>query len=388
MQEVLSPAIHSLAADKCPLDTPLSCTNSTPVADSCCFEYPGGVLLQTQFWDYSPPIGPSDMFTLHGLWPDNCDGSFEQFCNNDLNIKNVREIMTRFNETELLAKMSHVWKNFNGNDELLWIHEFNKHGTCMSTINPQCYGNDYQKDQNVVDFFKISVELFERLPSYKWLEEAGIVPSETQTYSKQEIEKALSDKFGEDVRIGCNRYHALQEIWYFYHVQGSLLGKKFVPISPLAGSSCPNEGIKFMPKGWKAPAPTHTRPSQPVPTGDGTRGYIKLTNQRGCLISNGKWYASGSCAAFYVIKAPFGGYSLKSSKGFCGINGLGELTCNRFVDASQYQFLYDKELKLITYGGKDNWSAEKQPSKFKQIGVKPGNSGDIVFQLRFDAFGG
>ena len=55
-------------APSCPIDGPISCHNSTEAPDSCCFIYPGGQLLQTQFWDTSPAIGPDDSWTLHGLW--------------------------------------------------------------------------------------------------------------------------------------------------------------------------------------------------------------------------------------------------------------------------------------------------------------------------------
>lgn len=56
------------AAPFCPIDGPLSCHNSTSVSDSCCFIYPGGQLLLTQFWDTRPSIGPNNSWTLHGLW--------------------------------------------------------------------------------------------------------------------------------------------------------------------------------------------------------------------------------------------------------------------------------------------------------------------------------
>lgn len=46
----------------------LSCHNTTVVADLCCFNAPGGQLLQTQFWDTAPATGPVDSWTLHGLW--------------------------------------------------------------------------------------------------------------------------------------------------------------------------------------------------------------------------------------------------------------------------------------------------------------------------------
>lgn len=58
------------ASVTCSANTPLSCHNTTAVAASnmCCFNYPGGQLLQTQFWDTDPATGPSDSWTVHGLW--------------------------------------------------------------------------------------------------------------------------------------------------------------------------------------------------------------------------------------------------------------------------------------------------------------------------------
>ena len=49
-------------------NTQLSCHNTTAVADTCCFNSPGGQLLQTQFWDTSPSTGPTNHWTVHGLW--------------------------------------------------------------------------------------------------------------------------------------------------------------------------------------------------------------------------------------------------------------------------------------------------------------------------------
>ena len=58
----------------CPADLPFSCSNTTIVEDLCCFEAPGGAVLLTQFWDTAPSTGPSDSWTIHGLWyvPSTC----------------------------------------------------------------------------------------------------------------------------------------------------------------------------------------------------------------------------------------------------------------------------------------------------------------------------
>lgn len=368
----------------CPIEIPFSCTNKTIVEDSCCFEHPGGVLLQTQFWDYYPPIGPDDMFTLHGLWPDKCDGQYDQFCDSSMEISNVKSILESFGETELLEKMSKFWKNFNGNDESLWIHEFNKHGTCLSTIKESCYTGDYKPKQNVVDFFKKSVELFEELPTYQWLADNGIVPSNEQTYTKKQIEDTLTARFGQPVFIKCNRYQAIQEVWYFHHLRGSIIGGDYQPIPALLESQCPEEGIKFIPKkGFKLPPkPTNTDPNNPVPapTGKVLHGFLKPEEQPGCIISNGNWYTSGTCAKFTLSKAEFGGYNIKSSKGYCKIGQEGYLVCGRGI--SPMQFAYDKEKQTVMFGGKNRWSAEKTPYRFTQVPIKPGYDGPIEFRLK------
>lgn len=58
-------------APSCPIDGPLSCHNNTPIAgdESCCFVYPGGRILLTQFWDREVHAGGAEEdWTLHGLW--------------------------------------------------------------------------------------------------------------------------------------------------------------------------------------------------------------------------------------------------------------------------------------------------------------------------------
>lgn len=367
---------------ECPIDIPLSCSNKTEVTNSCCFEYPGGILLQTQFWDYYPPIGPSDMFTLHGLWPDKCDGSYEQFCDDSRNIDSAEAVLSKFGKTKLIEKMKSFWKNFNGNDEQLWVHEFNKHATCMSTLEDGCYeGLGTKPQQNVVDFYEKTVEIFETLPTYKWLVAAGIEPSTDKTYSRDAIEKALADQFGHPVYISCNRYNALQEVWYFHHLRGSVVTGEFVPIPSMLNSRCPADGIKWIPKkGFKPPTPTKTQPIGPGPTG-GSGGYLRPAGHPGCIISNGHWYSSGTCATFHLFKAPFGGYNLKSSKGYCAPDKDGYLTCGPHVSAKQFQF--EKSTKMLTYGGRKGWSAAHVPGRFEQVPVKMGKDEEVQFELRF-----
>ncbi|KAG7700548.1 hypothetical protein KL951_000663 [Ogataea haglerorum] len=370
----------------CPSDIPLSCTNSSQIPDTCCFEYPGGVLLQTQFWDYDYPTGPDDMFTLHGLWPDNCDGTYSQFCDSSLQISDAEEVLISFGEQQLLERMHEVWKDYQGNDNNLWVHEFNKHGTCLSTIKPSCYEN-FETNREVVDYFRKSVELFEGLPTYKWLEAAGITPSDSRTYSKQQIDEALRSRFGKEVYFKCDRNHALNEIWYFHHLRGSIPQGNYVPIDAMISSNCPSFGIKFpLKKASSTSSDTITATktsatSTATPTDNG--GYLKLENQAGCLISNGKWFVSGTCATYKLSEASFGGYQLASSKGVCGIDSDGYFACGSGVIAAQFD--YDSSSGHVTYGGQPGWSAGRVPSRNAQVPIVPGSSLNVNFRLIFEA---
>ena len=144
--------------------------------------------------------------------------------------------------------MQTYWKDYQGDDEQFWSHEWDKHGTCISTLEPSCY-EDYQPTQEVVDFFKRTVELFKTLPSYEWLAEAGITPSDSKTYTSADIQDALKAKHGNEVTIGCKNGN-FNEIWYHYNVKGSVVNGEFVSAAPDGTkSTCAKSGIKYLPKG-------------------------------------------------------------------------------------------------------------------------------------------
>ncbi|KAK6595768.1 ribonuclease t2 [Botrytis cinerea] len=237
-------------APSCPSTSPLSCHNSTAAPDSCCFIYPGGQLLQTQFWDYSPAIGPADSWTLHGLWPDLCDGSYPTYCHSTPQYHNITSILTAASQTDLLAYMHEYWLPNRGSAETFWEHEMNKHGTCVNTLAPACYGDKYEAGDEVVDFFTRAVGLFKELDTYKALEKAGIVPSYSATYTEDQIQTALTAVTGSEVVLGCSSGR-LNQAWYSFNVKGSLQLGEFVATDPAGKGgrgTCPKRVLNTCPR--------------------------------------------------------------------------------------------------------------------------------------------
>ena len=62
--------------------------------------------------------------------------------------------------------MSEFFKDYKGDDEDFWSHEWNKHGTCMSTLEVDCYP-EYAPQEEVKDYFVKTVEIHKGLNTYQ-----------------------------------------------------------------------------------------------------------------------------------------------------------------------------------------------------------------------------
>ncbi|KAI1254444.1 hypothetical protein MGN70_003847 [Eutypa lata] len=218
-------------ASSCPLDGPTSCHNETQ-ADSCCFIYPGGRLLLTQFWDEKLHVGGAETdWTVHGLWPDRCDGSYEQYCGMSPRFDNITDVLESSGNSELVEFMNRYWVAKYGTNDNLWAHEYNKHATCINTLAPSCYGEDYKPGLEVVDYFMQAFGLFRMLDTYRALEHAGIEPDYRKTYPLEKVQSALEAFSGGRVILQCTGRHrnVLHEAWYVYFVKGSLQSGVFIP---------------------------------------------------------------------------------------------------------------------------------------------------------------
>ncbi|KAI0319755.1 ribonuclease T2 [Amylostereum chailletii] len=242
-----------------------SCENSTAIQNTCCSPTPGGLVLQTQIWsthtgyENRGQLLPKDSWTIHGLWPDNCDGSFASYCDltrqydpkpapatlpdgtavPSYNGPGVDTFVKEFGRTDLLDYMEKYWVSSESPNAQFWAHEFSKHATCTSTFDVACYGDGYLKNQDVVDFFLAVTRAFAQFPTYQMLAAGGIVPSNTTTYSLSQIQKALKAQYGALPFLGCgNNGTVLQEVWYFNHVSGTEQFGRYKAVDTTTKSSC------------------------------------------------------------------------------------------------------------------------------------------------------
>ncbi|KAK9448221.1 ribonuclease T2-like protein [Limtongia smithiae] len=351
---------------------------SAPV-DTCCVNAPGGQLLLAQFWDFAPGVGPEDKWTLHGLWPDHCDGSFDQFCNTTRSVSSVEAIFASAGADELVAAMHEEWKDYQNRDDSLWTHEWNKHGTCISTLAPECYGpEDDTESAPMIEYFSRAMDLHGTLDTFTALGAAGIVPSWDAVYTRNEIMAAIATNVadGKNVTLGCTRDHVLNEVWYHFNVKGRAQDGDFIFADPDSDNkgSCPLTGIKYLPKVYRAPktpAPAPSLPIDPTEPFQG-KGYVTIDDgSHGCLISGGVWYASGTCATIRGTPSRFGGIELSSSRGPCAVTQRGRLVCAPGLAPSQFTVSAAGELE---YGGQSSWGAYSRPFAWAKEGLWTGSA--------------
>lgn len=215
--------------------------------------------MATQLWDTytglesQGQVLPKDSWTLHGLWPDFCNGSYTQYC--DLSRQydpdpspntttgtpaglpvppyagpDIGTFLGSLGRYDLLAYMRRHWVARGQPSPGFWAHEFSKHATCYSTFDVPCYGPRYVEHEDVADFFETAVAYYRGLPTWAWLAAAGITPSNATAYSLADVRAVLAAAFGAVPYIACagERYNAteagagssddgytrLSEVWY------------------------------------------------------------------------------------------------------------------------------------------------------------------------------
>jgi len=83
-------------------------------------------------------------------------------------------------------------------------HEWAAHGTCYSTLKPNCLPRGSSRGAEAVLFFQRVVELFKQLPTYDWLAQGGITPSQTRTHTLSEVLNVLKEASGVRCMLSCS----------------------------------------------------------------------------------------------------------------------------------------------------------------------------------------
>lgn len=229
--------LTSTISSSCGTDGTASCQNNTDESDSCCFEAPGGWISQVQFWDTDPSTGPSDSWTIHGLWPNNCDGSYSENCDKSRAYSDITTLLSDQGATSTLDYMQTYWISDDESNEDFWEHEWETHGTCYSTLNPSCLPADSPTGAEAVAFFETAVNLFQTLPTYTWLKQAGITPG-SKEYELSDIISALQSAFGATPSMECDDKSTIYQVSYYFNLQGSMIDGKFDPVDAPSSNSC------------------------------------------------------------------------------------------------------------------------------------------------------
>ncbi|KAJ7293013.1 ribonuclease [Mycena rebaudengoi] len=373
----------------CSSTVPESCTNSTAQSDLCCFQAPGGLLLQTQFWDTNPSTGPSDSWTIHGLWPDNCDLTFESSCDPSRAYTGLlTDMLTTQGAADTLTFMKTFWKDINGNDESFWEHEWSKvsaeHRTSQAvfssiTLDVACLPSGSIKGAEAVVYFNTVVQLFKSLPTYQWLSDARITPSSSETHTLASLTSALKTASGGFTpALDCDST-ALNQISWYFHLRGSIIDGDFVPITAPETGSCPSSGIKYLPKsGTTKTSATSTATGAPnaIPT-KATIHALQNGAQVGGLLSLGTW--STQSLATYTLSGTADSFTLTSSKGSCGVSE-GVFACGS-GDSSSFSAVSSGKSILLASNGDLNFSSDFVPSGSTVSAVNVGANSKEVYTL-------
>lgn len=150
-------------------------------------QWPGSYCDTQKSCCYPTSGKPAADFGIHGLWPNNNDGSYPSNCDPNSPF-NPREI------SDLTTSMRRNWPTLacpSGSGVDFWSHEWEKHGTCSESVLDQ-HG-----------YFQKALSLKQQVNLLTALTSAGIRPN-GQSYSLSSITDAIKESTGYTPWIECN----------------------------------------------------------------------------------------------------------------------------------------------------------------------------------------
>eukprot|EP00735_Rhodelphis_limneticus_P003242 TRINITY_DN14696_c0_g1::TRINITY_DN14696_c0_g1_i1::g.21488::m.21488 TRINITY_DN14696_c0_g1::TRINITY_DN14696_c0_g1_i1::g.21488 ORF type:complete len:289 (+),score=72.03,sp/P42813/RNS1_ARATH/39.58/1e-38,Ribonuclease_T2/PF00445.13/7.4e-44 TRINITY_DN14696_c0_g1_i1:83-868(+) len=124
-------------------------------------------------------------FLIHGLWPNNQDGTYPSYCcktpDCTFSVDKVKDI-----EKDLDT----YWPSYFIGNEVFWQHEWDKHGTCQ--------------EMEMHEYFTKTIELRSKYDAAVALAKAQIDPVMDMSYALDEIQVALKEHVGGMGILLCN----------------------------------------------------------------------------------------------------------------------------------------------------------------------------------------
>ncbi|KAG7452272.1 ribonuclease T2 [Guyanagaster necrorhizus] len=375
-------------------------------------------ILVMEFWDYDPSTGPSNSWTIHGqhtsldvfvsnqtavlITSNSCDSTYDENCDPSRAYTDIASLLTDNDAGDTLSYMQTYWVDIDGDNEEFWEHEWSTHGTCFSTLELDCFsgiirGQEVQLGNlmnfmifdllihslKAVAYFQSVVALFKSLPTYEWLANKGITPSSSTSYSLSKVIAALEEgSGGYTPALDCDGSNLNQIYWYF-HLKGSVVDGAFVPISAPEAGSC-GSTVKYPPKSSSSTPTSTTTSSSPSGT-SGRTLPAKVTvmalqsgSEDGGLLSLGTW--STQTLATFTTTGDADSFTMTSSKGNCGVCS-GALTCGSGVSLSTFSTILSNGDLLLSYNGETDFSSDGSPGGTTVYTVYVGSSHDEIYSL-------
>ncbi|KAG0084634.1 Ribonuclease T2 precursor (RNase T2) [Podila epicladia] len=104
-----------------------------------------------------------------------------------------------------------------GNNNCFWSHEWNKHGTCISNLDPSCTSNPV-KGKDKYSYFSKGLELRAKFDLFKALAAKMIFPSQSKRFWTEDVRDAIKAEFDVDPGLYCKN-GTLHEVWLYFKVK-------------------------------------------------------------------------------------------------------------------------------------------------------------------------
>ncbi|KAF7132158.1 hypothetical protein RHSIM_Rhsim09G0141400 [Rhododendron simsii] len=126
-------------------------------------------------------------FTIHGLWPDNFTGPFQEFCNNRSRYIRMRG--------RLLEQMQSNWPDIiNHRDQSYWEYQWSKYGTCALLSVRQ------------VQYFNLALNGKDRYNFLGYFGSQGITPGPSSHYPDSLIRKKVKSLTSKSPDLYCEEH--------------------------------------------------------------------------------------------------------------------------------------------------------------------------------------